>query len=78
MFDITSRPVWISDEKYSYSCVIYISLVFGYQMKHPFLVLIYYFSLVIPNKTPHLVFTILQHTLVCFFRLLLKSLTLKL
>ena len=37
-------------------------------MKHPFLVLIYYLSLVIPNKTPHLVFTILQNTLVCFFQ----------
>ena len=77
VFHILLFGVWISDKTLLLG-LIYNFFVFGYQMKHSYSCLIYHFSLVIPNKTPHLVFTTVQHTLICFFRLLLKSLTLKL
>ena len=77
MFHILLFGVWISDKTLLLG-LIYNFFVFGYQMKHSYSCLIYHFSLVIPNKTPHLVLTTVQHTLICFFRLLLKSLTLKL
>ena len=69
VFDVLLFCVWISDG--TLLLVFDIVSIFRHQTKHSF-------SLVIPNKTPHLVFTTVQHTLICFFRLLLKSLTLKL